>query len=260
MPLATSTFRTYVGLFALVVLVPLSGAQAQAALAGSDSMPAVLSLPEINQQGPTWMALDAAYLPNGDLRPDHELPPGAGASLRAVMRARPSTATGCIQWRSSAYATPGRDDLGAAIAEAQSILQATVTGVTPGLWFGHLGSLFRVQLDEVLKDSVARQPIREHYVFVRAGEIRLQGRRVCIEGSEYSERLPAVGDQVLLLSDGWDPSHPVLTTSGGSGFIGLTGEGRALVPQRYLRAESALADFSADEILARILNTLGGSR
>ncbi len=257
---ATSTFRTYALLFAVVVLVPLSGLQAQADLAGSDSMPAALSLPDINKQGPTWMALDAAFLPTGDLRSDEELPPGAGVALRAMMRARTSTATGCVQWRSSEYATPGREDLESAIAEAKSILQATVTGVTPGLWYGHLGSLFRVELDEVLKDFASRQPMREHYVFVRAGEFRLQDRRVCLEGREYSEQLPAVGDQVLLLSDGWEPSHPVLTTGGGSGFVGLTSDGHALVPQRYLRAESALTHFSADDVLARILNTLGGSR
>ena len=248
-------------LFALVFLTPLDGAESQEVMAGFDLMPTELSFSETNKSGPTWIALETAFLPSGELRPDEEMPPKMGSILRRTVRTRPSIATGCVELIQTVHETPeGRADLGSALAEAKSTLLATVTGVSPGLWHGLFGTLFRVQIDEVLNDSDARQPTREHYIFAHGGEYRLQNLRVCVQQGEYPKHLPEVGDRVLLLTNWWEPSHPMLSTGGGSGFISLTADGRALVPQRYLHAESTLTNISADDLLNRVLDTLESSR
>ncbi len=260
-----SRIRTALASTCLIWLsvVPLSSAEE--ILAGSEPMPREL-FAEWSFDGPAWVsleaALEAAHLPNGDLRPYAELGHGAGSVRRMMRREQRPGTDGCtVRWNQDHDKVFGRETLQAAISESSSILKATVTGITPGLIRSRFGHLYRVQIEEVLKDSTwtRTQPLGEYFISVESGRFQFKGVTLCLVDREYPKELPGVGDQVILLvAAGW--ADQVFLSTGGSGFIGLASDGRALVPRRFVYAEPDLEATSSDDLSTMVLSLVENSQ
>lgn len=170
----------------------------QTIVEGSEPMPEKIEIWE-DRRYPWFVALEKVFLPSGefdDTFASVDLIENGPTVLSAFEKRRPDGCADLTVLSSMDEHAMLGFSLAESVANAESVIIVRVTGQRVGVQDTFIGSAFRLETAEVLKGA---GPLpRTNYVFLRGGEARVWGERVC-STNPFSGDLPAVGEEAVVL-------------------------------------------------------------
>ncbi len=235
--------------FAAALSLSVAGAESQPPPT-APPMPDYLEVPEIYAL-PIFVAADIAVLPNGQV--NRTFFPGEDGTLGLESILARETTNGCVLLDAPTAAmsrVPGRhQNLESSIADADNIVEVTVTGIRTGFNFGSPGTLVRLQVEQVFKGA---PPSETKYVFFPYGDLQVGGIRICARDPHWGE-VPHVGDRLVILFAGHQHNDliPVLALDPSSVLTIRNGR-VARLPKVYRKANQNLRDMEFEQLTAGI--------
>ena len=156
-------------------------------------MPQRIDIDHPSYEDPIFISVASAFDKAGS--PDfHTIGPRQKQTIEDVLSAHEKSEK-CASWYYSAD-----DEFGApksleeAAAKLDNLVLGKVTGLAPGFYQERIGTIVRIETEEVIKGA---PPWITNYVFFPIVDVTIAGRRICRTNSEYP-RLPELGDELVV--------------------------------------------------------------
>ncbi len=243
---------TFLGLIALAVNVwwPPSPSS-------SEPMPMRIIEVLAPEAGPIWVSSKRALDEEGQI--DVAEVGSENRDLIAYYLEEKEGENGCVRGSQTIFCGIAdgreRDTLESSARTAELVFVGRVTGMEPGFQTGASGTLFRIEVQEVLKGSVRRPSV---YAFLQVGTIPLGARRICMSSAGFPSA-PVMGTRLLVMASNWGgcADDEVVYIEGPEDLVIEKSDGRPALAAGFLRAHPELSGAMMTEVIDQVRVSIG---